>query len=1156
VGIRIGYHLKAQRHGVLNKQPATWPVEAKGVMRKLTIYRFAVFCVLLLAFALTASAQEATVVGTVTDPSGATIPNVSITLTHRETGVARHVMTNEAGQYVIPDIRIGHIDVRAEMSGFKAVDQKDIVLQVGERARVDFKLEIGSTQESVNVEGTAIAVQTDSGEVSDVITGQQITQLATNGRSIYSLAILTAGASGNMSDFQQPTPVGGDATVSFNGMRQNHNLWTIDGGEASDRGGAGGMDVMPSVDSIAEFRVLGSNYSAEYGLSSAATMTMAVKSGMKDFHAGAWEFLRNDALNANDFFFNRAGKTTKPELRFNTFGFNAGGPVIIPKAPFNKNRDRTFFFYNMEWRKLIQGGNVNQTVPLPSTYGGVFTAPIKIPLASQLSPELIAKYQSLGLTPSTPDQTNHFPNNTIPTTLLDPNAQVLLKAGIFPAPTSGTKFVGGNKLPTDVREEIVRIDHRFGDKFWLFGHWIQEQISQTYGTSLWSGSNVPTVGTVFGNPSYHGVIHATHSISPTLLNEIAFNTNGNRINIVPEGLVARPSGLNIPELFSGNNMTRNPSINLAGSTGTNYDIASWPWYNRCDDYQVRDDVSWTKGAHQLKFGGSWAIYKKVQDLFGNTQGNFGFNGNYTGNDFADFLLGYSNNYTELALQDKGYWNNVSWAWYLQDNWRVNRRLTLNLGLRWDGIPHTYEANNRGSNFYPNLYDPAKAAIILPSGNISPDSPGLGTSPNPALSSLQFYLNGVGIAGQNGISNGLTNNYWNTFGPRIGFAYDLTGEGKTVLRGGAGVMYERIQGNDMYNGGPNVPFSANVTFNNVSLSNPNTSLLTGQTLTAPITVASITGLNNEYKIPTSYQYSFGVQHELWRESVISVSYVGNYNQHQTYYRETNLPAQSVLPELINGTATYNMVVPYLGFHSINMLEPGMNGHYNSLQVNYHGEVGRNLTLQAAYTLSRVIDPGTGFGADMNNISNPYDRAYDIGPGFSDRTHIGLVNFIYRLPIFEHTSSKVTKALLGGWDVSGIVTMQTGLPINITQGGSQGSNGLANSTNRPDLVGTISYPHTVDQWFDKSAFQSPAVGAWGNLKRGEVRGPGRQNWNVSMFKSFVFNERGSRLEFRAESFNTWNHTQFRNVSTSYSASDFGQVTSVWDPRVFQLGMKLLF
>jgi hypothetical protein len=783
------------------------------------------------------------------------------------------VTTNNVGQYVVPDVHIGHYTARAESPGFKVAEQRDIVLNVGDRDRVDFRLDIGSAQESVNVEATAVAVQTDSGEVSDIITGQQVSQLATNGRSIYSLATLTAGASSNMVDFQNAVPVGGDATVSFNGLRVSHNLYMVDGGEDYDRGGSGNISIMPSVDSIAEFRALTSNYSAEYGLSSAGTMTMQFKSGTKDFHATAWEFLRNDALDANNFFFNSAGKT-KPELRFNLFGFNVSGPVVIPKI-YNKDRNKTFFFYNMEWRKLVQGGVLNQTVPLPGTYGGVFNTPINVPAANKLSPDLLQKFTSLGLTPGAP-----FPNNTIPASLLDPNAQALLQAGIFPAPNNGTQFVGGAKQPTDVREEIVRIDHQFTDKFWIFGHWVDEQITQTYGTSLWSGSNVPTVSTVFGNPSYSGVIHATYSVSPTLLNEASFNYNGNRININPTGLVARPSGLNIPELFTGNNLDRIPSIALQGSTGTNFDIASWPWNNKADDYQVRDDISWTKGAHQLKFGGSWALYKKVQDLFGNTQGSFGFNGNYTGNDFADFLLGLSNSYTELAVQDNGYWNNASWALYFQDNWRVNRRLTLNLGLRWDGIPHTYEANNRMANFYPSLYDPTKAAIILPSGTISPNSPGLGVSPNPILNGVQFYLNGMGIAGQNGIPTGLVDNHWAAFGPRLGFAYDLTGEGKTVIRGGYGIMYERIQGNDMYNAGPNIPFSSSVTFNNVALSNPNLSLLTGQTLTAPITVGSITGLSvTDYKNPASYQYSIGVQREIAHGSVVSVAYVGNTNRHQ-------------------------------------------------------------------------------------------------------------------------------------------------------------------------------------------------------------------------------------------------------------------------------------
>jgi hypothetical protein len=287
----------------------------------------------------------------------------------------------------------------------------------------------------------------------------------------------------------------------------------------------------------------------------------------------------------------------------------------------------------------------------------------------------------------------------------------------------------------------------------------------------------------------------------------------------------------------------------------------------------------------------------------------------------------------------------------------------------------------------------------------------------------------------------------------------------------------------------------------------------------------------------------------------MSYVANANPHQTYYRENNLPSPGVLPSLINGTVAYNTVVPYLGYHSINLLEAGQNSHYNSLQINYRGKAQKNLTLQVAYTLSRTIDPGTGFGGDLSQVSNPYDRSYDAGPGFSDRTHIGLVNFIYQLPFFEHSSSRAKRALLGGWELSGIVTMQTGLPLNVTLGGSQGSNGLANATNRPNFSGNVNYPQTVDSWFGTSGFSSPAIGQWGTLSRGLVRGPGRHNWNTSLFKNFRLTE-SARIEFRAESFNTWNHTQFRNVSTSFSAGDFGHVTSVWDPRVFQMGLKILF
>src|SRR5579862_8199735 len=1122
-------------------------------------------------------AQDATIVGTVTDPSGAAVPNVKITLTNLETGLVHTAVTSDSGQYAIPELKIGHYDAKAEASGFKVAEQKGVVLQVGDRARIDLQIQLGGAQETVTVEANAIRVQSDSGEQSNVITGQQISQIAVAGRSMYQLAALTPGASsaigaGGMSSGEVNTPVGGDNSVEFNGLRQNHNIYLLDGGEDDDRGGAGGMSIAPSSDAIAEFRALTSNYSADYGLSSAGTMTMVLKSGTNTLHASAWEFNRNDAFDARNYF-NPAPQDVA-ELRLNVFGFNVGGPVTLGKL-YNPERKRTFFFYNMEWRRLIQGGLTNQPVPDPSTYGGNFGSTlINVPTAADVSASVLAKNCPGGQLPTGIVQGSPFPNNTIPSCMIAPNATALVNAGIFPAPntvdaTGKPVFIGGNNSPTDLKEEVVRIDHNFNSKFSVFGHFIAEQVSQTFGVSQWSGANVPTVGDTFGNPSYSAVVHATYVISPTLLNETAFNYNGNRINIVPfagSGLTSLsiPSGYDSTNsrLFSGpNNLDRIPNIDLTGSTGTKFEISSWPWTNKADDYQIRDDVSWTMGAHQFKMGGSWALYKKVQDLFGTTQGAFNFDGTYTGSDFADFLLGTAKSYNELAVQDHGQWNNVSWAAYFQDNWRVNKRLTVNLGLRWDGIPHTYEASNRASNFYPNLYDPSKAAIILPDGTISPSSPGLGTSPNPLLNGLKFYLNGIGIPGQDGTPKGLVSNHWANFGPRLGFAYDLTGSGKTVVRGGFGIMYERIQGNDMYNAGPNIPFSLSVTNDSVTFANPGTLLATGSAAAQPINAASITGLAvNEYKQPASYQYSFDVQRQLSATSVLSIAYVGNQNRYQNDYREINLPSESYLPALIGG-AQYNTApgLPYAGFHSVDLSTNEANSHYNGLQIDLTSHI-RDLTLRAYYTLSRSVDSANAAsgGGDLGNVSNPYlGWRYDDGPGGFDRTHNGAVNFIYDIPFLRSSGNRFLKSTIGGWEVSGIITMTSGVPINPQLTGGQSGNGLPNAINRPDQVGSVSYPHTVGEWFNKDAFANPAVGAWGNAGHNSLRGPGRDNWNLSLFKSFVLSEaRGSRFEYRAESLNTWNHTEFDQVSNGLVASNFGQVTTDFDPRVFQFGAKLYY
>lgn len=1181
--------------------------ESRLVAKSQRLHWALAFGTLLLFSSLPAFSQEATILGTVTDPSGAAVPSVTITITNVDTGLTSAATTNATGQYVAPDLKIGHYVVHAKGANFKLAEQKDITLTVAERRRVDFQLQLGSAQESVTVEANAVQVQSDTGEVSDVISGQQITNLATNGRSVAELEALVPGASSAQMDFQVPTSAGGDFNVSFNGQRLVHNLWLVDGGEAADRGGGGGADVLPSEEAIQEFRTLTSNYSAEYGLSSAGTMSMVIKSGTRKLHAEAFYYGRNDAFDARNYF-NPAPAPVR-ELRFNDFGFNVGGPVQFKHT----DNPKTFFFYNMEWRRYIQGGLFNQNVPLASMYPDANGAGTGVALPATgpngkpidvVAPTNIATLAAAGgcAAGSFPAAGSSFPGNVIPDCLVTPNAAAVLGAGVFPKPTSGWAFIGGANQPTTGKEEIVRIDHTFNDKFSVFGHFIADQAIQTYGTSQWSGDNDPSVGDTFNNPSYSYVVHATHIIRPNLLNEISFNYDGNRIHILPLGIFQAPTGFAFNRIFNATNVdNRIPDVNLAQATGVDYTVNWMPWNNSADDYQVRDDLSWTKGSHQFKIGAGWAIYKKVQDYFADTQGGFKFDGSATtpgascntsttncGLDYADFILGDAVQYSESGYKGTGYWNAISPDAYFQDNWRATHRLTLNLGLRWDGIPHTYEANGNQTDFFPNLYSPANAPLWAPgsnNGQIASNSPGLGPSPISSLQGYQFYLNGMGFSGKNGIPKGLANSEWLNFGPRFGFAYDLLGNGKTVVRGGFGIMYERIQGNDMYDGAQNPPFGYALGTSNVLYSNPHNQW-GGGTVTVPIVPAAVTGINGYYPTPRSSQYSAGVQQQLANNTVLSISYVGNVERHQSYWQELETPPQGLLACLQQsncaaGTPGFNGLVPYQGFSSVREAFNGENGHYNSLQAELRGRVTHDLQLQVAYTLSRSIDPATGNGGngfDLNAITNPYvGWKYDVGPSAFDRTNVAFINFIYDIPVARNSSSRFMKTVVGGWELSGIITMESGTPLNLGINGSNVSSiftgcGCGDVSNRPDLVGSISYPKTPVvssgvvtgiQWANPAAFATPAPGTFGNLPFDALRGPGRDDWNLSLFKSFLISEsRGSRFEFRADAFNAWNHTQFGGggqnggFSNNFGSGNFGQITSAFDPREFQLGARLIF
>jgi len=1172
------------------------------VSRRGRLFLLFVAAAVLLICSNRAMAQEATVVGTVTDTSGAVVPKVSINITNLDTGLATTLVSGQDGQYVAPDLAIGHYKLVASAQGFKSYEKSGIVLQVGDRLRVDVQLQVGAAAQTVTVAADQIHLQTDTGEVSDVINSNQVEKLETNGRSIYTLISLTPGSTSLQTDDQAPTSVSGNADVSFNGQRMSHNIYLMDGGEDDDRGGAGTFSVVPSLEAIAEFQVLTSNYSPEYGLSSAATMSTALKSGSKSFHGSAWEVDRNNALDARNYF--NPSPSPVAELRSNIFGANIGGPVSFHP---NRSEPKTFFFYNQEWRRLVVGQTLNQQVPLTSEYGGNLSASgitAAVPCFAQLSAAQVTKFQNAGIkTGSTVNaKTNacnydvDFAGDTIPSALLDPNAQALLGAKIFPAPTNGVYFEGGANQPTNVTEEIVRIDHKFNDKFSVFGHWVSEQVSQDFGTTMWSSDNVPSIGNTFGNPSYSGVVHTTYSIKPNLLNEAAFNYNGNRIHILPKAgfgaPLAFPSGYTDNRIFTGPDPDNEiPNISLSDQTGSYYSPNWTPWNNDANSYQVRDDVSWVKGAHQFKFGASYELYTKVQDYFAAPEGTYIFNGGFTNYDFADFLLGYANasggnGYQEAAVHESGTWDANSFAIYAGDNWHATPRLTLNLGLRWDGVPHTYEVNSHSSDFYPALYNPANAAKFDANGNILATSPGLqSNSPFAALNGYEFYENGIGIGGLTaGVPRGLVNNHWNAWGPRLGLSYDVTGKGKTVVRAGFGIMYERIQGNDMYDGATNVPFDDNANFNDVSLSNPALSVSTGATLAVPIVASSISGLDeNNYKLPTSYQYSAGVQQQLATNTILSVAYVGTQSRHQNDYRETNLPPEGDLAALAtgavnsSGTTSYNEDVPYLGFVSIKQAENVANGQYNSVQLDLHSVVHRDLQFQFGYTASKSWDPTTGGGNgwDLDTTDNPYEGwKYDWGPSVFNRANVAFVNYIYDIPAFRNSSNAFEKSVLGGWELAGISTFESGAPLNATLGGTFGSNGVQNGTNYPNLSGSISYPKTrtstAVQWFNPATFSAPAPGAWGTLGHDAFTGPGRDEWNIALHKVFRFTEH-SNFEFRAESFNTFNHPQWEaddsnggygnncgwsSKTASCTGSNFGAITQAYDPRVFQLYGKITF
>jgi hypothetical protein len=1134
------------------------------------------FVLALTAFAPALWAQEnAVLTGTVTDPSGAVIPNATVVLVDTATGQERQSTSNNAGIYVFANLAHGNYNVTATAQGFQKYSKTGVVLNVAQTRQENVTLAVGSQAQTVTVEANSLQVQTETSEVSNLINGEEVSQLSTNGRNITSLAALGLGVSNNLPQFGGVDALTSSNAIEFNGTRQSHNIYLIDGAEQNDRGCGGCFMNLPSQDAIAEFRTLDSNYSPDYGIGSGGTVTMVIKSGSKNYHGEIYEFNRNTAYNANDYFLKRSGKS-RPKFQLNEPGANLGGPI-----PFTGGR--TFFFVNEEWRRLIQGSapsiaNTVMASNFPTSGQNLaYTSPNgTAPLVPKTTdPAKLALYAANGLTPGAAFPKNADGTYNIPAAVMDPNSILEVTSGAFPQPNLGSgQYIASIPQPENVREDVVRIDHAINQKFQLMGHFLHDSMTKSFFPPLWSSSTYPTVGTTMQNPSYTAVIRLTQTYSPSLLNETSFLYGGNKINLTPiagqGGSFQIPSGWTANSFFPvENNAGRDmPEIDLQGSPlSVTWTEAYFPWKNGYEGFEYRDDLTWNRGRHQLKFGVNWLHDYKNQQLQANTQGTAVFssnNKNFSGDSYVDFLLGDAASFTQLQDLAGKHWVNNNYGFYANDNWHLTPHFVLNIGLRFDGMPHAFERYDAFANFVQADYDRSQGNPVV----ADPADPNYGTIRPEFLSTFsktgdqKFYLNGIRAAGVNGFPRGNVENRYFTWQPRVGFSWDVFGDGKTVLRGGSGVFYERVQGNDVYNAALNPPFAYQPSAQNVYFSDPHTSAVTGAT-TSQTFPSTLTAINYNYPPPGTMDYSFGIQRQLAPSVVAVMQYVGSDGWDQNDVRAVNtLPLGDLTDRALVATGKNpNPYRNYPGFAGINQEENETHFNYNSFQAGLRIENRWGLTTQFSYTYGHNIDEVTN---DLGSLTNPYNTKYDWGSDTSfDRRHIFNASYVYSLPWFKHSSNALTRTLIGGWQISGITSAETGLPLTITYNGPD-TVGLAGGSNRPDRISSVKYPKTAAAWFDKTAFADP-IAPWnggpnqgfGSTGKDSVRGPALINENLSLFKVFpITSHEGPRFELRFESFNTFNHTNYQTVDRASHDANFGQVTADYGPRLLELGGKFIF
>jgi carboxypeptidase family protein/TonB-dependent receptor-like protein len=1159
------------------------------------MFQSAIFCGLLLILGfgnvpLCAQVTSGTIFGSVKDVSGAAVPNASITVHNVEIGVTRAATSSASGDFVVPNLPPATYSITVDAPGFKKLEAKSVVLSAADKLNAgDLVLQVGTVAETVNVTADAgqLQLQSNSGERSDVITSKQLNDVALNGRMILDYMKLIPGVVSSFDGSVATT--WGIGALNINGVRANENEYTIDGSSNVDTGNNGTTHVTLNPDAVSEMKVLTSNYQAEFGKAAGGQIAVTTKGGTNQFHGNVRFFHRNEGMNANGWF-NNLNDTPVPLYRYNYFGYQVGGPVW---------KNKVFFFWGQEYyRQLVPDVNIDQ---------------FRVPTALERQGDFSQSVDGQGnlLTIYDPSTGQPYPGNKIDPSTLSASQQAVFQdvqklLSLYPLPnvTGSFNYNYATTLSSNDprREDILRLDYQINSKNRFYGRWVNNANTSQFPMLTYQltcmGQLQITGGCTAKAPSWNLSVNLVTTISPTLLNEVSIGpswvrgdvegTNGN--------LQVGRNNINLPMLFSVSPSTSIPDMGFSG----NQDIAfPWsyfganPWFQANTTINFNDNVTKVLNKHTFKFGVFYQRNRKDQISWGNSNGQFSFNNcptsdspsnctnasQTTGMAYASALLGAFSSFSQSSTRPVGHFRYNQLEFYGQDTWRITPRLTLDYGMRFAWIPPQWDKSNQVAIFNPSLYDPAKAVrLYTPAaggGVYDPASPGT-TIPDPNGVLLGTIVPGSGdlLNGMAFANKGYPRGGWTDSGvipePRLGFAYALTNDRKTVLRGGYGTSHDRMQGNLVFN--PVFANPANVqtpiVYNNNIANLPN---LQSSGIVSPL--SNIVGAQKDGKVPAIYSFSLGVQRELGRGTTLDIAYVGTLGRHLVTARNINqVPylttftqaaqdpskyAGGVIPAVEPGLPTQvaqagfnyagdlafdpEFLVPFKGYgNSLEYYKFDGTSNYHSLQVSLQRRFSKQLTLGAVYTYSKAL---TTASADEDFQDTFLPRKLDYRLASFDVPHNLAVSYVYDVPgLTKHFGGpKWLSYVTDNFQFSGITQFQSGLPIDsgIWWPPANTINGTYNvwwigyqrAWIYPLVTGDVN-KHVGTSKFNPAAFQPPNLGIPVAASRSNLRDGGMQNWDMSIFKNIPLGSNEQRmLQLRLEAFNVFNHPNFRGANLNW-------------------------